>query len=1232
MEILGALLALIGLALFVLLPIISAVLAFITRQRVSELERRVDGYRAEIASLEAQLVRLHREAQRSTATEPASPPTRAAAPVVPPPVAPPVVPPLAAEPEPRKPEAPKPEAAKPPVIIPRPAPVPQPKPVAPTPAPPPPHPPTPTFDWESLVGVKLFSALAGIAAVVGAVFFLRYSIQEGWLQPAVRVLIGVAVSIALLVVCELKAARKYAVTANALDAAAIAILFSTFFAAHALWDPPVIASSAATFILLGFVTAIAVLLSIRRESLFIAVLGLLGGFATPMLLASDENRPIPLFTYLLLLNVGLSWVAYRNRWPVLTALTLVFTTLYQWGWVLEFLAETEPSLAMGIFLVFPVVSFAFLALARRHAAARDTDDATFERTAIAAAIMPLLFAVYFAAVPAYGANATLLFGFLLLVDAGLFAIAIGRGQPLLHLTGAVATLIVMAVWTGFSYQTEARFVVLGFTAAFVLFFLFAPVIAVWFGRSLGDDGRNAAIAAPALLFVTAVLARIEPAFASPLPLFGTLFALLVLCAWRAIATGHGTLYYVASFFAIAAQAIWSTTHLTAGRLREAVVIYAAFGIVALAVPLVARRRGRPLQPAAAGGLLLLASLGLLLYLSNGPVAASALWALAVLLAVLNAAIFIESASSGLPLVSQAGTLFSWVILASWWTRAAASVGMVPSLAFLTGLTLLSLGGHAWAYSSHLRGAGDTPSEAQAFAGGLYLGLIGHVFLFFVAANREWSVPPWPLFVALLAITLAASAASLATRVTVLHAAGVTAAALILAFWTGVGDGMPWTMIGVLASAAVTLFALVWQRVAATVGGRAIAAAAAGIVLAIAELGVVAASAATGRPPFFLLLSAHVVNLSILLTLAWRNGWHTVPTGAAALAWFAVVEWQIGRNLRTEWVSLLILSGTLYAVFVVYPLVLGRRAAARRDPWLAAMLASAMAFFGGRAALLAGGFEWMIGVVPVVQAAVTGVLVWTLLRIQPSGERDLGRLAIVAGTALAFVTVAIPLQLEHQWITIGWALEGAALAWLYRRIPHRGLLLTSVGLLAAVFVRFALNPEVYLYEPRGDMRILNWYLYGYLVAAAAMFAAGRWLSQTDDAVAGGVRASSLLPAGGVVLLFLLLNIEIADYYAEGEEIVFSFGGSVSQDLTYTIAWLIFGMLLLAAGIYLRKRPARGAAVALIAVTSFKAFLYDLRNLEDLYRVGSFVGLAVSLALVALVLQKYVLAKPPIDGPT
>jgi uncharacterized membrane protein len=308
------------------------------------------------------------------------------------------------------------------------------------------------------------------------------------------------------------------------------------------------------------------------------------------------------------------------------------------------------------------------------------------------------------------------------------------------------------------------------------------------------------------------------------------------------------------------------------------------------------------------------------------------------------------------------------------------------------------------------------------------------------------------------------------------------------------------------------------------------------------------------------------------------------------------------------------------------LILGARARAERDPYLAAVLASVMFFVFARSALNSGGFGWMIGALPVAQGAVMALLLRQLLRMEAGQQRDNGRLAIVAGAALAFVTVAIPLQLHHQWITIGWAIEGAALAWLFRRIPHRGLLLTAVGLFGAVFVRLALNPGVFQYEPRGDMRILNWYLYAYVICAVAFLVAAWWLAGTADTLPPLPRASRLLPAGAVILLFLVLNIEIADYYAIGPSIMFRVGVSVSQDLTYTIGWLAFGMLLLAACIYLQNRIGRVTALALIAVTTFKCFLYDLGSLGGLYRVGSFVGLAMSLALVSLALQKFVLAKP------
>jgi hypothetical protein len=707
-------------------------------------------------------------------------------------------------------------------------------------------------------------------------------------------------------------------------------------------------------------------------------------------------------------------------------------------------------------------------------------------------------------------------------------------------------------------------------------------------------------------------------------------------AWRALATEDGPLYYIGAFFAVAAQAVWSANHLTVERLPTGLVMYAAFGVLSLAVPVLARWRQRPLTPQWLSGAVLLASLALLLFLTQGSVAAAALWGLALLLAFLNAAIFIESAGAALPIVSLAGGSLSWFVLLSWLGRAARTVAVEAWLLVIVGMALMMFGGHAWARRHASTAPVQRPAAAGGYEGllrfssGLRLGLVAHVLLFAIAAAPEWALPPWPLFGALAVVVLAASTTALAERMPSLHMASTAAAGIVLLGWSTVARDTGWATVTMAAHALLAGFALAWIQVSRRPHDRGIAAMAAAAALVAAELTLVHIALSPDAAPLALRLTAHVAFLSVLLALAAAFNWRYGASATAVLA--AYVVFTLGDPPGMRWGSLLAHGVALYLPFAVYPLALGRRGGDNRDPYLAAIVASVWSFFALRVGVMESGYGSMVGIVPVALGAVAVLHLRVLLRIQPAGGRDLGRLALVAGTALGFMTVAIPLQLRQQWMTIGWALEGAAVAWLYRRIPHRGLLSAAVALLGAVFVRLAFNPQVLIYEPRGEMRILNWYLYAYVVCAAAMFAAAWWLSKTDDTLAAFgrlPRPRHLLVAAGGILLFLLLNIEIADFYATGPQVMFRFGATLAQDLTYTIGWLVFGMATLAAGIIMKARPARIAAVALITVTTLKCFLYDFGSLGGLYRVGAFVGLAVSLALVSLALQKYVL-QPAKEG--
>jgi uncharacterized membrane protein len=1084
--------------------------------------------------------------------------------------------------------------------------------------PPPPPAPAWSFDLEQFVGVRLFSAVAGIALVFAGVFFLRYSIDQGWLQPRVRVVIGILVAIALLVVCDRKAARKYALLANAMDGAAIAILFATFFAAHSLWN---LISGTTAFGLLALVTLTAVMLSIRHESLFIAVLGLLGGFATPMLLSTGENRPISLFTYLLLLNIGLAWVAYRNRWPILSILTLAFTTIYQWGWVARYLDAAQVPLAIAIFSVFPVVGYGVLMVARSRVPgeAEEGADNQFEWTMLAAAVLPVAFAVYLATSTAYRDQYALVFGWIALIDVALLALAIARSNEALHGLGAVTTVIAVVMWTATSYVQGAVFAVIGFVALFNAIYLAAPVIANRFGKPFTGVARHATLAAPLLLLPLALMIDAEPRAESPAVVFPALLVLVLAIAWRAMTEPTGRLYYIAAVIAVFTFGAWTGSYLTPATVFSALAIHAAFTALYLGVPHVARRHGAPLGAAAGpGAILLLAQLALMVFV-DGEVAARAVWGLALLLMIINAGVFLESAIVSRPVTAFFSCLISWFVLFGWWLDGAAAVGLLSSLLVVVSLSLVMVGGHFLAI--RYTAPSDEGEPRTPATHGLWLALLGQAFLLAVASNRGWVVPPWPLFAALTVVTLAFSTAALAARNAPFHFASMTTAAVIVMVWGVHTQQAGYAATTIAAFGVLSLFALAWiavmPRFAQSVALAAVA------VIVISEINLMQMMTTAMPASLPVAIAAHVIGFVILLALVTRYGWENGASAAAALGGLAAGSILLpaapaGRDV-------LIYAGVIYLPFAIYPLVLGSRARDNRDPYVAALIAGAWCFLIARRGMALANLDWMVGIVPVLIGAITTLHLSQLLRIEPKGQRDLGRLALVAGAALAFLTVAIPLQLRQQWITIGWALEGAAVAWLYTRIPHRGLLLAAVGLLGAVFVRLALNPSVFVYEPRGEMRIINWYLYTYVVAAVAMGVAAWFLAKTDDRLADSVpRPRHLLPAAAGILMFLLLNIEIADYYSTGPEILFRFGSSIQQDLTYTIAWLIFGIITLAVGIIWKVRPARVTAVALIAITAFKCFLYDLGSLGGLYRVGAFVGLAVSLALVSMALQKYVLA--------
>jgi hypothetical protein len=349
-------------------------------------------------------------------------------------------------------------------------------------------------------------------------------------------------------------------------------------------------------------------------------------------------------------------------------------------------------------------------------------------------------------------------------------------------------------------------------------------------------------------------------------------------------------------------------------------------------------------------------------------------------------------------------------------------------------------------------------------------------------------------------------------------------------------------------------------------------------------------------------------VALLCVLALEHAWHCEhfdPTrGTLPLLWYLA----------------------FYALFTIFPFLFHQKFAAKTAPWATAALAGPLHFYLIYDLIRSAYPDAVPGLIPAAFGLPSLLGLSVLIKRTPltSPARN-AQLALFGGAALFFITLIFPIEFERQWITVGWALEGAALCWLFRPVPHPGLRLAGIGLLLVVFVRLAFNPAVLSYHPRAAFPILNWYLYTYGIATTCMFAAARFLAPPRNIVFGH-SARPLLYTLGTVLAFLIVNIEIADYFSTpgAAALTFQFSGNFARDMSYSIAWGLFALTLLIVGMRKRTAAARYAGLALLGVTVVKLFFHDLSQLDQLYRIGAFVAVAVIAILASFLYQRFLAA--------
>src|SRR6266478_1431413 len=308
----------------------------------------------------------------------------------------------------------------------------------------------PPINWEQFMGAKLFAWIGGLALFLGVAFFVKYSFEHNLIPPELRVAIGFVVGVGLLVGGLLLKRKENAVTAQTLCATGILVLYAVTFACRSYYHFAFF-GLIPTFLLMTLVTAVAFLLAVRLNAIVVAVLGIAGGFLTPLLLSTGQDHPLGLFVYIALLDSGLLAVSQRQRWNVLPILGAAGTVLIQVGWVETFFVPEKYFIGNKVLVVMAVFAgFQALFLAA-VAWTRCTGKMNRELSACALglAAVAVLSAFYLLSFQTLGQRPALLFSYIFLVDLGLLALTLLDAKfAVVAALAGLAAFTFLGAWTG----------------------------------------------------------------------------------------------------------------------------------------------------------------------------------------------------------------------------------------------------------------------------------------------------------------------------------------------------------------------------------------------------------------------------------------------------------------------------------------------------------------------------------------------------------------------------------------------------------------------------------------------------------------------------------------------------------------------------------------------------------------------------------------------------------------
>ncbi len=343
-----------------------------------------------------------------------------------------------------------------------------------------------------------------------------------------------------------------------------------------------------------------------------------------------------------------------------------------------------------------------------------------------------------------------------------------------------------------------------------------------------------------------------------------------------------------------------------------------------------------------------------------------------------------------------------------------------------------------------------------------------------------------------------------------------------------------------------------------------------------------------------------------LVVAETRRWPEAPAWTLTCYWSVYFLWNgaIARSPETPELRFLYITGAfiLFFFWILWWGVIQKRALRNSD--LLVMVVNAAAYFGASYYLLNPSYHTYMGLFAAALGALNLLLAKVVWNPQATGERETWPALLAVAVTLTFLTLAMPIQFAGFRITIAWALEGAALAWISARFQSVRMSAGASVVLTLAVLRLFLVDAPYYANQKEVALLVNPRFFTFAVTAIGLFLAARFFADRLQAMFAYV-------AGHVVTL-MALGLELASWVQRSVAEADQF-----QTITVSISILMafYALMLVTLGVATRTSINRILGLVLLALVVVKLYLSDVWQLGFLFRIVAFLGLGILLLTVS-----------------